>query len=166
MKPVAATAIALCLCLCSLAADEPMSPELPNSPAKLLEILKTSGERHAVSLFRVNYVKESDLPHLIALLDSKEPCAFLDLSSSSIYYPGKSTVGHEAAYLIEGFWKRYYPTGLTSQQYKADIPSIQQWYRMWSHLQQLEKTASPAKDTPPIRTETDRKSVPAETCTD
>ena len=161
MKLVAATAIALSLCLCCLAADEPMFPEQPDSPAKLLEILKTSGERYAISRFRLNYVKESDLPRLVALLDSKETCAFIDLSSSSIYYPGKSTVGHEAAYLIEGFWKRYYPTGLTSQQYKPDIAAIKQWYRLWSHLQQLEKTVCPAKGNPPVRSETGRMSAPA-----
>ena len=63
----------------------------------------------------MDFVKESDLPYLVSLLDSKEPCKFVDMALSSIYYSGKSTVGHEAAYLIEGFWKRYYPTDLTSQ---------------------------------------------------
>jgi hypothetical protein len=71
------------------------------------------------------------------LLDSKEPCGFVPLSGSSIHYPGKSTIGHEAAYLIEGFWKRYYPTELTSPQYKPDVEGIKHWYLMWSHLKKL-----------------------------
>ena len=53
-------------------------------------------------------MKDSDLPFLIGLLDSKEPCAILDQSDSSIYHHGNSTVGHEAAYLIEGFWNHRY----------------------------------------------------------
>ena len=95
--------ITLCMCLSCLATDKPSFPELPESPAKLIEILKTSGDRHTIIVPRLNYVKESDLPYLVGLLDSKEPCALVDLSMSSIYYPGKSTIGHEAAYLIEGF---------------------------------------------------------------
>ena len=136
MKWIAITTF--CLCLSCLAADEPSFPELPASPSKLIETLKTSGDRYTIIGPRVDYVKESDLPYLIGLLDSKEPCAFVHLSISSIYYPGKSTVGHEAAYLIEGFWKRYYPTGLTSQQYKPDIEATKRWYDMWSHLKKLE----------------------------
>ena len=129
------SSITLCLCLSCLAADIPSFPGLPKSPAKLIELLKTSGDRHTIIGPRLDYVKKSDLPYLVGLLDSQEPCALVDLSSSSIYYPGKSTVGHEAAYLIEGFWKRYYPTGLTSQQYKPDLEAIKHWYGMWSHLQ-------------------------------
>ena len=85
----------------------------------------------------MDYVRESDLPYLVGLLDSKEPCAFVDLAVGSIDSPGKSTVGHEAAYLIDGFWKRYYPTGLTSRQFTHDFEGKKQWYRMWSHLKKL-----------------------------
>jgi hypothetical protein len=104
----------LCLCLSCLAGDKPSFPgfsELPDSASKLIDTLKVSGTGLTVGTTRLDYVKESDLPHLIELLDSTESCGFVALSASSIYYPGKrSTVGHEAAYLIEGFWKRYYPT--------------------------------------------------------
>jgi hypothetical protein len=135
MKRIVITA--LCVGLSCLAADNPTFPKLPDSPSKLIEILKGAGERYTIGDVRVDYVEESDLTFLVSLLDSKEPCRFVDMSISSIYYPGKSTVGHEAAYLIEGFWKRYYPTGLTSQQYKPDIEGIKRWYGMWSHQKKL-----------------------------
>jgi hypothetical protein len=127
-----------CLCLCCAAAEAPVFAELPDAPAQLIETLKKSGDRYYVSTFRLNYITESDLPHLIELLDSTEPCACVDLSDSSIHYPGRrSTVGHEAAYLIEGFWKRYYPTTLTSQHYKPDVAEIKRWYQTWNQLQKL-----------------------------
>jgi hypothetical protein len=121
----------------SLDADKPTIPKLPESPAKLIETLKASGERYTVHTARLDFVKGSDIPHLVSLLDSKEPCAFVDLAASSIYSPGKSTVGHEAAYMVEGFYKRYYPTELTSQLHKPNITAIKQWYQMWSHLKNV-----------------------------
>jgi hypothetical protein len=148
--------ISLCLCLSCLAADKLVFPELPNSPAKLIETLKISGERHTIIGPRLDYVKESDLPYLVRLLDSKEPCAFVDLSISSIYYPGKSTVGHEAAYLIEGFWKRHYPTGLTSRQYTPDIEAIKGWYARWSHLRKLATPNGPTNGSQRYREETNQ----------
>ena len=111
--------------------------ELPESPLRFIEKLKTAGERFTVARQRLDYVRESVVPPLIELLDSKEPCAFVDLSESSIYYPGKSTVGREAAYLIEGFRSRYYPHRLTSQHFNPDLQSIRLWYHTWNHLRRL-----------------------------
>ena len=139
--------ISLCTSWSCLAGDKPSSlgfSELPDSASKLIDTLKSSGAGLTVLKTRLDYVKESDLPHLIELLDSKEPCGHVALAISSIYYPGKSTVGHEAAYLIEGFWKRYYPTQLTSQQYKPDVEGIKRWYGMWSHLKKLVEQGGPA----------------------
>jgi beta-lactamase regulating signal transducer with metallopeptidase domain len=119
--------------------------ELPDTVAELIETLKMSGNRYSAGFVRIDFVKDSDLPYLIGLLDSKEPCAIMDQSRSSIYYPGNSTVGHEAAYLIEGFWNHKYPTQLTSQRVEMDIPAIKRWYKTWRHLKQLaESTDSPA----------------------
>jgi hypothetical protein len=159
MKLIVITA--LCVGLSCLAAETPTFPKLPDSPSKLIEILKGAGERYTIGDVRVDYVKESDLPYLVSLLDSKEPCRFVDMSISSIYYPGKSTVGHEAAFLIEGFWKRYYPTDLTSQQYKPDIEGIKRWYGMWSYLKKLAEQGGAANGNQPIRSETNsRPSAP------
>jgi hypothetical protein len=91
------------------------------------------------------------------LLDSKEPCGFVALSISSIHYPGSSTVGHEAAYLIEGFWKRYYPTELTSQKYTPDVEGIKRWYQAWGHFKKLAQQAHERGQT--IHLETNRTSL-------
>ena len=134
--------IGLFLCCNSLAADKPDFPELPDSPAKLIETLKTADKAYTIGMSRLDYVKESDLPLLVGLLDSKEPCAHVVLSISSILPSGRSTVGHEAAYLIEGFWKRYYPTELVSSRYTPDIEGTKRWYALWSNMKKLADNAS------------------------
>lgn len=146
MQQLMIATLGLVLMLQSAVAQEPKFPDLPESPSKLLDTLRTSGDRHVVQGFRLQFVKESDLPQLIGLLDSKEPCAFLDLAVSSIYYPGRSTVGHEAAYLVEGFWKGYYPTDLTSQRFKPNMEAIKAWHRSWSHLKRM--SAQKASESP------------------
>ena len=142
----------LCVWLSGLAAEDSIFPNLPDSPMTLIEILKRAGDRYTIGDFRVDYVKESDIPHLVSLLDSQEPCGFVDMSISSIRFPGKSTVGHEAAYLIEGFWRRYYPTDLTSQTYKPDIESMKRWYVTWSRWKKLaeqKRSSEPGRPPPP-----------------
>ena len=131
-------------CGFSKAADpEPLFPKLPATPKALIEKLKeTKNDRYTVSGTKIDFVRESDLPYLVKLLDSKEPCAFLDLAKSSISYPGKSTVGREAAYLVEGFWKRYYPTELTSQKFDPDTEAIKRWYRLYQHRKKIEAPES------------------------
>ncbi len=140
---------AICVWLSGLAAEDSIFPKLPDSPITLIDTLKTSGDRYTIGNVRVDYVKESDIPHLVSLLDSKEACGFVDMSISSIRSPGKSTVGHEAAYLIEGFWKRYYPTDLTSQQYKPDIESMKRWYGFWSRWKKLAEQSRSSEPGPP-----------------
>ncbi|MCX6915007.1 MAG: hypothetical protein NT167_18490, partial [Verrucomicrobia bacterium] len=78
----------------------------------------------------------------------------------SIGVTGRSTVGHEVAYLIEGFWKRYYPTRLTSQQYEPDIEYIKLWHRTWSNLKAIAEGGS-ASGSQPMRSETNRTSSAA-----
>jgi len=156
MKQIIITA--LCAGLSCVAAEQSRFPKLPDSPSKLIGILKGAGDRYTIGDVRVDYVKESDLPYLVGLLDSKEPCAFLDMSTSSILYPGKSSVGHEAAYLIEGFWRRYYPTDLTSQLYKPDVEGIKHWYQRWSHLKKLAEEDGAASGSPPSPSATNRTS--------
>ncbi len=63
--------IAFSMCLSCLAADQPSFPELPDSASKLIDTLKSSGAGYTVLRPRLDYVKESDLPYLIGLLDSK-----------------------------------------------------------------------------------------------
>ena len=152
--------ISLCVWCSCLAGDKSSFPELPDSPAKLIQTLKTSGDAFITLGLRLNYVKDSDLPFLVGLLDSKEPCAHVVLAISSISVSGRSTVGHEAAYLVEGFWKRYYPTKLTSQQYTPDIQSIKLWYCTWTNLTAIAE-GGPANGSQPSRSETNQTSTTA-----
>lgn len=141
------TAATLCVGLSGLAMQQPYLEKLPDSPATLIEILKTGpGESYTISAVRVVYVKESDVPHLVSVLDSNEPCRFVAMAISSVYYPGKSTVGREAAYLVEGFWKRYYPTGLSSQQYTPDIEAMKRWHQVWSNPKNPRGQGSKTRD--------------------
>jgi hypothetical protein len=143
--------IGLFLCWSALAADKPDFPDLPDSPAKLIETLKTADKFYTIRIHRLDYVKESDIPQIVGLLDSKEPCAHVVLSISSILPSGRSTVGHEAAYLIEGFWKRYYPTQLVSSQYAPDIEAMKHWYVMWSNMKKLAEPSASANGASPRR---------------
>ncbi len=132
--------ISLFACSACLAADRPSLRQLPDSPSKLIETLRASRDGHTVWELRLDYVKESDLPFLVRLLDSEEPCAHVVSAESSILPTGPSTVGHEAAYLIEGFWRRCYPTRLSSHMYKPDIAGIKSWYAVRCNLKRLAET--------------------------
>ena len=61
------------------------------------------------------WLREDDLPGLIALLDSDERCMSVCRTISSYLDTEGSTVGHEAAFLIEGFNKGIYPPALHSK---------------------------------------------------
>jgi len=140
---------AVFLCGIGFAADKPDFPDLPDSPVKLIETLKTADKYYVIRMPRLEYVKESNIPHLVALLDSKEPCAHVVLAISSMLPPSRSTVGHEAAYLIEGFWKRYYPTQLVSS--APDIEGIKEWYAMWSSMKKIAEPSAPVNGALPRR---------------
>ncbi len=111
--------------------------------------LKSADTHYTVRAHVLDYVKESDISSLITLLDSKEPCAHVVHSLSSIPPLNRSTVSHEAAYLIEGFWKRYYPTELSSHRYMPDIEAIKHWYAVWSNMKKLAYTGDQANSHQP-----------------
>lgn len=137
MKVIALAVLAIVMCHAAPAVDD--APRIPATPALLIDALKRGGESYTVHGIHLDFVKETDLPYLVGLLDSQEPCAFVHSVVSSIHYPGRSTVRHEAAYLIEGFWKRYYPPDLTSQQFKPDVLQIRIWYNTYSGLKNSER---------------------------
>ena len=64
----------------------------------------------------------------IKLLDSSEPCANVQNPLSSYIDPERSTVGNEAAYLIEGFRHDRYPPRLNSTRPPCDIEEIKKWW--------------------------------------
>ena len=99
-------------------------------PSDLIESLKQSPDS-ARTIWAVpkNWIQEKDLPGLIALLDSAEPCAPTVAAESSALPPIKrSTVGQEAAFLIEGFRRGRYPPDLDSSRFHPDKADIRKWW--------------------------------------
>ena len=140
MKPTLTVAISFSLfVLGCLAADKEKHPRLPATAMELIEELKRTKRIYATWESRLNYVKESELPGLIKLIDSKEPCAYSVMSVSSHLPQGRSTVGNEAAYLIQSFLMRFYPSKLSSDRNPPSKAELKHWYRQWTHLQKLEE---------------------------
>ena len=144
-KILATLVIFACLAVC-LGADKE-TPKLPQTALGLITKLKATKGIYTTWEVKLNYVKEKDLPYLVKLLDSNEPCAYSVMAISSNLPSGNSTVGNEAAYLIESFWKRYYPIRQTSAD--KGIPTkleLKRWYKIWANLKKIEKrTASNIK---------------------
>ena len=99
-------------------------------PLKLLEILKRDvGFDSVLSIGEPveNWVREKDLPQLIFLLDSPELCAPVANIRSS-FIPDRSTVGEQAAFLIQGFRAGIYPPDLHSGRM---APGVKDEIRAW-----------------------------------
>jgi len=82
--------------------------------------------------YHIGWIHEEDIPELIALLNSNEPCAQV-ISIFSSYVPEgipQSTIGREAAFLIDGFRKGRYPPDLDSMHYyNFDKSEIEIWWK-------------------------------------
>lgn len=81
------------------------------------------------------WLQKEHLELLVLLLDSNEPCASVgSMRSSFVDRDGKdqksSTVGHEAAYLIESYRHGLYPKFAvnTSADLELDKAQIKQWW--------------------------------------
>jgi hypothetical protein len=102
-----------------------------SDPAKLLELLTNGNFPGAVLTIGEpvrNWVQEKDLPRLILLLDSPVPCASV-MSTRSSFWPGVSTVGEQAAFMILGFRKGWYPPDLHSGRMPPDVKAeIRAWW--------------------------------------
>lgn len=98
-------------------------------PLAFLDSLRTS-ERSSITVLVIEFgwVGEADLPALIALLDSTERCANVASGVSSYIDQSWSTVGNEAAYLIDGYRQDRYPPGLNSTRPKPDVAGIRRWW--------------------------------------
>lgn len=98
-------------------------------PLELLDLLKRWNSNAWVSpVPPFGWIKESDLPALVELLDSSEPCAGVQSLVSSYAGTTRSTVGNEAAFMIEGFRNDYYPPRLNSTRPLCDIAEIKKWW--------------------------------------
>jgi hypothetical protein len=96
-------------------------------PIEFIDLLK---ERDGYTVRGVHrgWLKPVDIPPLVDLLDSQEPCGDVKMSISSYYHAGLSTVGREAAFLIQGFRKGEYPPGLNSIHFEYEIEEILNWW--------------------------------------
>jgi len=100
-------------------------------PTRLLEKLQTV-DAEVYSVWGTanpssHWNEETDVPMLLDLLDSTTPCASVKSVGCSAMALRKSTIGHEAAYLIEGFRRGRYPLG-SSHLYKPDRAELRRWW--------------------------------------
>jgi hypothetical protein len=103
------------------------------TPLDFLEALKVCAKSRdgyywfSIHNSHIGWVLESDLPGLIALLHSHEPACYVISTTSSFLPPGHSTVGAEAAYLIDGYRRGAYPQSLFSG--LSDRREIRRWWK-------------------------------------
>lgn len=101
------------------------------SPSAFLEMLQKAGSIYPVTGIHHDWIRDDDIEALMNLLDSPTPCAHVVQTSSSHLPSGNSTVGHEAAYLLEGYRHHYYPPALSSDQFKPNREALKQWFQIW-----------------------------------
>jgi len=90
---------------------------------------------HPVYSVRTHWITLADVKALALKLGSKEPCCYVVSEKSSYIPQGLSTVGDEAAFLIEGYIYGYYPPELDS-----DAPSARfriDWVKGWLRRHQI-----------------------------
>lgn len=97
-------------------------------PLDFLKLLRSQHDYSVRGLHR-GWLKATDVPELLALLDSKDPCGSVAMEASSYYESGLSTVGQEAAFLIEGFRRGQYPPGLNSTRMELNSEELRTWWR-------------------------------------
>jgi len=95
---------------------------------EFLDFIRLRGTVYTVVGKHPNWIREDDLPALMELLDSTEPCSNVMSWESSFLDLKPSTIGNEAAYLIEGFRSGAYPPGLNSTRPRPDKDEIRQWW--------------------------------------
>jgi hypothetical protein len=103
------------------------------SPVEFLKALKMERSTTDEYLFREpikNWISKRDLPGLLALADSQEPCASVALQTSSVRNSQGSTLGQEALFLLEGYRTGEYPPAPNSGGYDpARAKELKDWCR-------------------------------------
>jgi hypothetical protein len=104
-------------------------------PIEFLALLqKNVGTGSAITVSQPvrGWITEQDVPGLLARLDSAEPCLPVVRSESS-YLPATSTVGAEAAFLLNGFIRDEYPPALYSS--SPGLKSKEELVEWWKQRQ-------------------------------
>ena len=99
-------------------------------PLEYLSYL-SSNPANTVHVFgcKEGWVKEEDVPLLLELLDSKESCPNQMSARSSWWDERRSTVGIEAAWLIQAFRVGRFPPGLNSSNRGPDPAELRRWWQ-------------------------------------
>lgn len=111
-----------------------------HDPIQVLDILaKSNLDFVSVTNAPENWIRREHIPELIKRIDSKQPCAGVHSSRDSMaigiggYGPkkkGKSTIGHEAAFMIESYRHRLYPkSSAFSIDWTIDKDEIKIWWK-------------------------------------
>ncbi|MDX1997946.1 MAG: hypothetical protein SF066_09530 [Thermoanaerobaculia bacterium] len=106
-------------------------------PLEFLEMLRShslapwEGPGFVVEGRHFGWVTIEDVPKLMGLLDSEEPCSGVVSVLSSWLPTEASTVGQEALFLIEGFRSGFYPPRLASQRYSRSKEEVREWWRSY-----------------------------------
>jgi hypothetical protein len=97
---------------------------------KALELERSTSDEYIFREPIRNWVSRKDLPGLLALADSTEPCASVALTSSSVRNSKGSTLGQEALFLLEGYRSGQYPPAPNSGGYdEARAKELTDWCR-------------------------------------
>lgn len=103
------------------------------TPVEFLKALKMERSDTDEYIFREpvkNWISKSDLPGLLALSNSREPCASIALATSSAWNSQGSTMGQEALFMIDGYRKGIYPPAPNSGGYSdAAAKELTDWCR-------------------------------------
>jgi hypothetical protein len=103
------------------------------SPVEFLKSLKMERSTTDEYIFREpvkHWISRRDLPGLLALADSQEPCASVALETSSVRNLRGSTMGQEALFLLEGYRTGAYPPAPNSVVYDpAQAKELTDWCR-------------------------------------
>lgn len=100
------------------------------TPFTMLSTLRFGGSGgYGIGSKCENFVQDEDLAGLVQLLDSIEPAAHAVLLISSYAPRDASTVGHEAAYLLEGYRVGVYPPSLGSYNFTPNYAELKARYR-------------------------------------
>jgi len=105
-----------------------------HNPIDLLDSLRRLP--HSVCLVAPanDWVKEYHIPVLIGLLDCNDSCANVTAIYSSFTDYHKSTIGHEAAFLILGFRRGKYPPIMNSTHMMWSKQEILQWWKEYKEI--------------------------------
>ncbi len=101
-------------------------------PIDLLEELKVTENWFTISGTHYDWLRDSDVRTLFHLVTSDESCAYTVDVASSHLPSGRSTVGNEAAFLLEGYIFGYYPPQSTSANRLLSDAQLSRWFERWT----------------------------------